>query len=797
MKSKTLSYVKKFLLISAGIAGLLVLLSVLLLTWVYFNPKPAWSFAQRHFLPEDLKISWQTLNLDVTKEDGWVWRAQLQARDFAVAKQTPHIAAQIDDIDVDLFVEPFGEAKPIRLKTLKVISKSAIKVWASAEKEEDSVEQSPFQMIKSMTDYLLTLKKVDTGDKFEINLREFDYFTKSIGDSNFYKIAAFAKKENRAAEEISFKIEVEFPAGPLSKLSLNGVLTANSYQTEKPFLSGVSEGTGLKINFTIPFKLSFAENTFNLESAAKFKTDINNLILHADPKFNALVSRNLAKLTMSTSVEGIPGPVKSINNLTSEFSLPLRDGQDWSSSPLTFLVDAPVELAFIKESIRQNVSKSCECVVPKSLPLKITGTLFPKQFLAPDDKAAKLAEVSVSSPKIENKLFSINLAGKLKVLNDKHGFYYEPSLDSDILIKNFKNFGRLLTTTGILIPAPLSVLDGTVEISAKGPMNVKYDGGRLQSTDSKIQIQTLLNSKRQKANLRADVLIRAASDFKRLDVAVNTKIDALEIELPPLDPLRGLPKIKRDARIQMQPSAKKTAAAIKMYFDFNIETSSPNAIRFFSTLVPSSIPISLKMTKAAGNSVDGFLHLDPFNIVYLRRTLAVDSLKINFTENESQDFPLEGHFHVDQTAYRIFINVGGTLGTPLISMTSEPYLDRADIISVLLYDRLQDQLVGGDAETSGNVQAAMADKAIGLFGLWAFANTPIRSFTYNPVTKVYAAEFQIGEGLTAGVGTATDQNTNLEIRKRISKRWVLTASWVPQEDQTQSEAVTLQWEKRF
>ena len=131
-------------------------------------------------------------------------------------------------------------------------------------------------------------------------------------------------------------------------------------------------------------------------------------------------------------------------------------------------------------------------------------------------------------------------------------------------------------------------------------------------------------------------------------------------------------------------------------------------------------------------------------------------------------------------------------------MTSDPYLPESEIISVLLYDRTSNELVSADAETAGSVQAAVADRAIGLFGLWAFASTPIKSFSYNPATKEYSATVAVSDTATAGIGTNWESAAHLELRQRVSERWVITATWTPAtQEEAQSTKLILQWEKRY
>ena len=55
----------------------------------------------------------------------------------------------------------------------------------------------------------------------------------------------------------------------------------------------------------------------------------------------------------------------------------------------------------------------------------------------------------------------------------------------------------------------------------------------------------------------------------------------------------------------------------------------------------------------------------------------------------------------------------------------------------------------------------------------------------------------ITDDLTAGIGTNWEEATRLELRKRVSRRWMLTASWTPNEEGDITEKLVLQWEKRF
>ncbi len=347
-----------------------------------------------------------------------------------------------------------------------------------------------------------------------------------------------------------------------------------------------------------------------------------------------------------------------------------------------------------------------------------------------------------------------------------------------------------------MVPAPFSTLDGWIDFNAKSPIAVKSIEGMFSSISARAKLKTDLTSNRQHVKFESEVEIGASADFKNIDVDVLAQIDDLIIELPPLNPASGLPRLVRDQRIQLVPKEQPNANAFKLTFGFRVETRKKAAIKLLFPMAKPYIPITVKYLNEKGSG-EGYVQIEPFDVVYMRRKLSVDSLRLNLDETNDGAFPIDGKFHVKQTEYKVFIRVTGTTLAPKIDLSSEPYLDRADIISVLLFDRTQDQLVGNDAETSGNVQAAMADRAIGLFGLWAFAATPIRSFSYNAVTKVYSATIVLGDGLTAGIGTSLDEYTAFEIRKRLSKRWAIAATWVPADQTDDTGQVVLQWEKRF
>jgi hypothetical protein len=481
-------------------------------------------------------------------------------------------------------------------------------------------------------------------------------------------------------------------------------------------------------------------------------------------------------------------------------NLPLEEDKTWSSKPATFVIGGPVDLFFITRKIRRDMEKSCRCQVPTVLQAASHGQIWFDPLLTPTAKKQKVIEARVALDSVSNDIFKLDLGAKGAVYRDLGGWSFDPWLDSELTILKFKPLVDVFDAKGVLMPAPLQPLDGRIVIHAKSPVEVEARGRDASSITAGARLEVDLESKFQSVKLNAAAEVKTDSTFSAFDIGVKTQIEKIKLTLPPIEPIAGVPKLTRDSRIQLKPEPprKINSKGVVVRFHFDVATAKRGAIQLYSNLTEPFIPVTLDL-HGDKDATTGVVRLEPFRFVYLRRTLYVDSLVLKLNEDPDAGLPIAGNFRVKQTEYEIAIRVTGTVESPYIQLSSTPYLERADIISVLLYDRTRDQLAGGDAESVGNVQAAMADRAIGLFGLWAFANTPIRSVSYNPATKSYSATVLLGGGLTAGVGTTQDQSTGVQLRKRISTRWVVTASWQSAGKDATGDvgSIVLQWEKRF
>ena len=199
----------------------------------------------------------------------------------------------------------------------------------------------------------------------------------------------------------------------------------------------------------------------------------------------------------------------------------------------------------------------------------------------------------------------------------------------------------------------------------------------------------------------------------------------------------------------------------------------------------------------AGAKTSGELKLNPFEIEYLNRKAKVENLRY-YLDPGTNNFKYSGRLTVHKTEFVIHIDILDIDGSPKITMLSEPPLADSDIISVLLFNQTTAELTPDETSSVSNTQAAVENRALGLFSIWALSSTPIEAVSYDPGTHVYSARVKLSNGLTATVGTDWENNQQVALRKRLGKNFVLTTSFQnDHEDNTNTTTTLVEWFRRF
>lgn len=791
MKLKRL--LRRTLIVVSALLAMVLATSFGLGLWIYLYPQAAWRFAQLQLLPSDLKVEWQDLRITFDHAEGLSWNINLFIHNLTVEKQSPQIAAKIDQIQLMAKATLFSPETKLHIQNLSIKSDSPLTMAKESTlpaKEKPLDLRAPLEEITSQIVRFKSYQRRIAIDKLDVQLSDLRYLSDA---SKPVRASVQLSKTDIKATQMGFNLKARDLSSAVSTLDFGGAVELANFDTNSPFLIANVDIKGSMVEAAIPIALVYENGELKGDSQLKISYRLSTGRLVATPTLDFRVNQSGVFVHATGGISGMPGPIPKLQNIDVSYNLPLNNEVHWLSSKGQVVLTAPLSLLFIDSKTRKLIELKCRCKLIQSISARVEADIWLGRLLRATNGLEPAVAAELRLQTISNAILTAKLGGTLEIVRAQNIWLFKPALDSQVQVERFQDVLAILRASRILVPAPFSVLEGRVEFSTKNPILIHEATGQISAQAT---LSTDLRSLRQKVNVETVLDLRATSDFKSIKIEIDATIHDLWLELPPLEPVNGLPRLIRDSRIQLKPAPVRKKPAVSVSFDFKFRTSKKGAIRLLHPFAHPYIPVSVNFERA-DQEKSGSIQIEDFKIKYFKREVFVESVKLSLNETADADFPIDGLFHVNQTNYKVMIHVAGTVKSPTIDLSSEPYLDRADIVSVLLFDRTRENLVGGDSETSGNAQAALADRAVGLFGLWAFAATPIRSVSYNSVTKTYAATVALGEGLTAAVGTTQDDYTSLEIRKRLSKQWVVTTSWAPSDAGNKSSEVVLQWEKRY
>jgi hypothetical protein len=770
-----------------GALTFLIAMLLALGVWLWRDPQGVWQTAEKYLLPEDLRVSWQDLDFSARRNTWTDWKISWRFTNLSVTKASPAIEAPFDRFNLEFSVRPFSPGFDLRLHDFVVTANKPLR-FALPPPGKKSEPWNPYQQVGQIRDYLTLL--MDRVDIQKSNIVLDDIRLKTA-DGNEIRGTVKVKK-SPTDSRVSMSADVRGISAVVNRVHFIGLMDLKKFRQDETFLSGEAELSGTLVNAKADLNITNSSEKIEASIQGDLKVVRAHRPISLRPEIKISLSAKEAHVTALTSATGIPGPIPTIANIRGDVKIPLVENQSWTSRPATFAIDTRLALFFIDKDMRPPIEKACRCKIPEELAARLTGQVWPAHLNLISDEVVPLVDARMDLAPISSKLFDVRLGAQLKINRKAQTQLFAAQLDSDFALHSFQGLRQFLDAKGIIVPAPLNVLDGEVRVVADGPVVLSGDG-----VHTPFSVALDLRSRSQKVKATAVVDVKMHSKWQRGDFHIKTRIQDFQVELPPLDPLVEMPRLRPDPRLLRAPVAKAQPIKGRFTIQLDVETERSGAVRLLSNLARPYVPMTLKIHQSIGGPGTGFVKLEKFNIQYLRRTVVVEFLRVDLNDSAQGLFPLDGRLRIDQTDYRVFVDLGGTTKAPILSLSSQPDLPRSEIISVLLFDRTSNQLVSADSETVGSFEAALADRAIGLFGLWAFSSTPIRSFSYNAITKVYAATLQLDEGLTAQIGTNWESTTSLEVRKRLSRRWVLTASWAPSQEEEEIGKVVLQWERRF
>lgn len=351
--------------------------------------------------------------------------------------------------------------------------------------------------------------------------------------------------------------------------------------------------------------------------------------------------------------------------------------------------------------------------------------------------------------------------------------------------------GRLQTSP-FAIPAPLNQLDGRVSLNVKGRSDLTF-----QQTALEFSVASDLASDFQKLAFSGDgtVGIRPEGKKSRIDFAANVTFGDTKLSLPRLDPTR-LPQLLPDPSIVYPRSGRQTDETI-FHYRIAIRAGAEHPVVLHTNQFSLDIPVQLDLLVQDGAGMTGSLKIPKFKADLFRRNATVRRVVLKFPRDGAAELTARVDIHYAE--YELTLQAFGMLDAPRFTITSNPPLSENSALSLLLFGRPLEELSPGQGESLGNARAALTSGAISAASMYLLASTPIESIGYDPSLGRFSATVRLVEGTSLRVESAKEGVTQLGIRKRLGRDWVLNTyveRTSPLEDR-RSVSTFLEWSKTY
>ncbi len=385
-------------------------------------------------------------------------------------------------------------------------------------------------------------------------------------------------------------------------------------------------------------------------------------------------------------------------------------------------------------------------------------------------------------------------AGVYPFSEEKKSFLGLDHFRFDATIEQFQELVRSLDKTRIAVPAPASQLRGKIILSV-GERDAEIKEGTLP-----ISFSTHLASNDQSFHTESTGTIDFTSESPKIKITGESKLQDVKITMPDIEILGPKLAFKYDSRISLTEEhsdaihIEKPRSSKSLDLSWKIK-SLQNGIQIY---YPLFIPMApLEVNWDIGKETSGEIKAAPFQIEYLKRKAKVTRLRY-FLKPHDDRAHFEGNLVIPKTDYTISLDIFDEDSKPRIVFSSTPPLPESDIISVLLFNQTTAELDPDQTNSVASTQAAVANRALGLFSIFALSSTPIEAVNFNPASKIYSARVKLASGLTATVGTDWEKAQEVALRKRIGKNFVLSTIFQTDPDTNSETTKTLlEWFRRF
>lgn len=742
------------------------LLSLGAFVFAYFFPYPTFQLVEKFLLPADLKISWGSVKAEIDAQPDFHFLVSLNLKDFLMTKKDPFLRLPIADLNFK--AKLFLRQKKMEIVELKILAPGKIEIG----KLKNSLSENIIKKLYENAHHYITYKNI------LIQIQDINSYHRI---KQAWHIDIYAHTGTGAfANTMNLKSQVRGLGDSPFLIELQGYLNPEKIVKNEEFAGFDLSFSGFSLDIRQKISAKYSDNKTHLILLGPINYFKDQMTILSHPETLLTFDSAGLDLNLRTAIQGLPGLIPKIQNLQLNFKANLD-----SEKPAQFSLQAPLELEFLQKNLREKLQKSCACELPVSIFGKASGEIWPKRLLENSPNRKNILSSIWSLESIKNKLFSLNLAATIAIEKVEKDWDVIPQLNCEAQVYDFQSILPIFENYKIQIPAPLNTLNGTLRLQAIGAVSQDQKITRLPG-----QLEVDLKSLKNHIKFKSDVMIAELNnDYSKAHIQVSAKIQDFQVELPALGPvgpraksipekkaLKVLSKIAKSNKKDDENTSEKKSK-FEMSFDLQLETAQKNAIRLFSSHFKPHLPLTLSFRNSPNEKSESYVHAEAFDAKYFKRDLHVEKFRMDLNNADEDLISVDGRYVIKKTQVTVYVDVKGNIKSPNIKFGSIPELAEGDIIAVLLYDKTTDQLTAAEVETEALVEGAVSNRSLGLLSLWALSSTSLRSFSFNPNTKIYNATVSLDDDTTTDIGSAWESSVLTELHKRVSKKWVPTIQW--------------------
>ncbi|MCX5793701.1 MAG: translocation/assembly module TamB domain-containing protein [Elusimicrobia bacterium] len=785
---------KKLSLVFLASVGALA--AALLLTAVALIAEPQW-FLTTRTVTRAVKVfggayrpRWKTLNFDIRSLNFPEKEIGLSARDLCFENAAAGLEGCLKDIDVRLSVRLyFWGAKLTKISRLNVAGDHF--VLDQARSAQDAPPKKSAGLPTSLPGLLPAALRGLIIEALQVELPANRILQAGGGSVRAGLQLSLPSAEPR---RLALKVELEASSGTVTR-HYRGEGTLDSDLLKRGALtyldaSGRLKAEGVDARFQARVKQS---GTTALALALNVSAQLPGRRVAVDLK-GSKVGQNFG-LKGSAGVWETSGAIKSVELKDCALEIRLKkDSTEWDA--LKF--DGRFELEPNPFGIRG---------AGRSLSKKLGGRLVIGVRSTPGMLAADHfnAEVALTVKPVKDWYeFYGNLDARISGrASQVRGLQISHKLDFGLKVAEFGDLVEYLSRTPYSVPAPANVFHGPLGVTLKG-----LGDPRKEFQDFEYGILSGLAAGRQalkfeiKGKVAAARLWEPERSFRdETDVILRD----IALQLPRFD-IKGMANFIPDSRIrtgaesdkedlaraaERRQPVKSSAAVMRM--EIRVKTAKPALL--YSNLAKDPIPVGLEAgINIPPGAFEGAVEVLPFRFEIFRRIATVDHIRLTGRAG-SPNMGLDGLIVYKTAEAKIFIRLLGNVQKPQVTFESDPPMNQADIMAMLLFGKSPNKLDSDQQSSAANAQTAVSNSAFGLASLYLLASTPVEYVGYDPATRTYSVKFRLPGGATLQVGS-DGISKGVQLRKRIASNLAIQTELTS--TQTQGNVVTtlLEWYSR-